>query len=210
MNIIEKINNSEFEFILASSSPRRQDLLKMLNLNFQVFPADIDEHITKQLNPPDYVTLLSKTKAKVVYSKITPIKSDVIILAADTIVVFNGEILNKPVSKENAYLMLKKLSGQTHQVFTGYTLIKGGIVDNIRSITEVSNFQVSLVTFAQLSDEEINDYIDTGSPMDKAGAYGIQEDFGSVFVSNIDGDYYNIVGLPLQKLYQDLKEIMIR
>ena len=125
-----------------------------------------------------------------------------IIITADTIVVIENHILGKPKNKIDAKRILKKLSGRTHNVYTGYSIYNSS---NNKFITDFEN---TLVTFRKLSNEEIDDYISTGSPMDKAGAYGIQDDFGAVFIEKIDGCYYNVVGLPLAKVYHSLLRII--
>ena len=200
MNIIKQINNSEYKFILASNSPRRKELLSMIGLEFEVKPANIDENITDYFDFSDYVMKLSKQKAEFIAEDLQKTNSGerYIILAADTIVVINGQVLKKPLDYKEAFEMLSLLSNNTHEVYTGFCLI------NSETKKIVTDFEVTEVTFRKLSDIEIDDYIKTGSPMDKAGAYGIQEDLGAVFVSRINGDYYNVVGLPLQNLYVSL------
>ncbi len=193
-----KLINFDVPLVLASKSPRRIKLLKNLGFDFEVMPSDVDENIPEDLQPADYVCRLSLLKARDIAEKqITP----AIILGADTTVYLNGEYLNKPKDKNNAYEILKKLSGNTHQVFTGITLI------NTKTNKELTDFQVTNVRFRELRDDEIWAYIESGSPMDKAGAYGIQDDFGAVFVDHIEGCYYNIVGLPLELTYRRLFEI---
>jgi septum formation protein len=142
------------------------------------------------------VETLSKEKAQVIAN----LHPDTIIIAADTIVWLENEVLSKPKSYDEAFKMLRKLSNNTHEVFTGITVLHKNAT---KIISKVSRTEV---TFRYLTDEEIDAYIKTGSPFDKAGAYGIQDDFGAVFVSNIKGCYYNIVGLPLSLLYDILKE----
>ncbi len=125
---------------------------------------------------------------------------DGIIITADTIVVLNKKIIGKPVDEKDAFIILKKLSSNTHQVYTGFAIY------NSRKNSTLVDYEKTFVTFRKISDKEIKDYIKTGSPMDKAGAYGIQDDFGAVFVEKINGCYYNVVGLPLFKLYENLKK----
>lgn len=205
MNIIQKINNSDYKFILGSNSPRRKELLQMIGLEFEVIVSDVDEDIPHTDNYPLYVNFLSEAKAKSVMQICTNKFDKYIILAADTIVVNNGNILNKPANFDEAFSMLSELSDNTHRVFTGFTII---IHENGKQ-TIINDFEVTEVTFRKLSDIEITDYINTGSPMDKAGSYGIQEDLGAVFVSKINGCYYNVVGLPLQKIYVKLADIFL-
>jgi len=180
--------------ILASASPRRQELLKEIYPQFEVKVADIDETLNKELNLRDALQELAKRKALAVNEVNT------LIIAADTIVVLNEEILGKPHNDLNAKAMLKKLNGKTHQVYTAYCLLKDDLV--------YTNINQSDVTFYEMSNSEINDYIQTKEPLDKAGAYGIQG-HGQKFIKEIKGDYYSIMGLPVSQLYQDLKRLAL-
>lgn len=183
--------------VLASQSPRRKKLLEQIGLSFTVVHSGFDEEaVNSNAIPREHARLLALGKAREVASKLD---GDYIVLGADTIVVLDGEILNKPKSRENASEMLNKLSGRTHTVFTGIALI------DCPSGAEISDVQATEVTFRQLNQPEIDEYIESGSPMDKAGSYGIQDDYGAVFVSRIVGCYYNIVGLPLEMVYSKLK-----
>ncbi len=185
--------------VLASSSPRRAKLLKQINLSFVVDPSDVDENGTNLPDPVDLVEHLAMLKGRDVAAR----HKDAFIIAADTIVSLNDEILGKPEDEEDAFETLKTLSDNTHQVYTGVLLCsvdQSGNISKEFSFTERTN-----VTFGALTDSEINHYISTKSPMDKAGAYGIQDDLGSLFVKRIDGDYYNVVGFPLYAFYQHVK-----
>jgi septum formation protein len=182
---------------LASKSPRRRKLLKQLNLKFKSFSVDIDESLHKKENPSDAVIRLSKEKLESAKNII----DNGIIITADTIVVLGKKIIGKPADKKDAFRILKLLSGKTHIVYTGYSVYNSY---NGKTITE---YEKTKVTFRILTIDEINEYIKGGSPMDKAGAYGIQDDFGAVFIKKIDGCYYNVVGLPLAKLYHALLRI---
>jgi len=188
-----KLNN---KVVLASASPRRKQLLSLIINEFDICPSGYDESEITIRNPNDYVTKLAYQKAHYVAKNQF---DNSVVIGADTCVVLDNEILNKPESKEHAFEMLKKLSGNTHQVFTGLSLI------HLSENKIFNSFKKTDVTFRNLTDNEIKEYIKTGSPMDKAGAYGIQDDFGAVFVSKINGCYYNIVGLPLELLYKELK-----
>lgn len=171
--------------ILASGSPRRAELMSLAGFKFDVIIPDVDESIPCGTSAENAVKLLSSKKAKYVHS----ICSDnSIIVAADTVVSIDDMILGKPHSVSDARKMLKLLSGRTHSVFTGVSVIKNGAIRTFAS--------ESLVTFYPLSDMDIDDYIKSGEPMDKAGAYGIQGK-GCLLVKNIKGDYFNIVGLPI-------------
>lgn len=186
--------------ILASKSPRRKKLLEQIGLTFKTIPAEIDENSLPNGIPPDeYVKILSLRKAKKVASIV---ETPSIILGSDTIVVLDGKVLNKPIDRKDAFRMLNTLSGNTHTVYTGIALIDTG------NGKVISDYKETKVTFRRLDEDEIWAYIDTGSPLDKAGAYGIQDDFGAVFVSHIEGCYYNIVGLPLEKFYENLKILL--
>lgn len=192
--------NIEKRIVLASESPRRKKLLALLGFDFEVIPAYIDEDsIAIDGLPEDYVQKLSLMKAEKVASKM---KDDAIVIGADTIVVLGSQVLNKPIDEYDAYNMLRQLSDNTHQVYTGLALV------DVSSKLAQTSYKKTNVTFRFLEDEEIWAYINSGSPMDKAGSYGIQDDFGAVFVSHIDGCYYNIVGLPLELLYSSLKSFV--
>ena len=178
--------------ILASQSPRRRELLSMLGLDFQIFTADIDETMDPALSVQDAVAEVCRRKAEAV-GKDHP--GDLII-AADTIVVLENRILGKPRSEEEACAMLQSLSGRQHTVMTAFCLWQDGCTD--------THVEKTHVRFRTLSAEEIAAYVATGSPMDKAGAYGIQ-DQASIFVEALDGDYYNVMGLPLCSLTKCLR-----
>ncbi len=183
---------------LASKSPRRRKLLKQLGISFKSFTVDLNEEILDGEHPVQTVKRLAEHKALLAVKKI----KKGIVITADTIVVLNNEIIGKPKNSKDAFKILSKLSGNTHQVYTGFVLF------NTESHKKITGYERTLVTFKHLSKKEIEDYINTGSPMDKAGAYGIQDDFGAVFVKRINGCYYNVVGLPLAKLYKSLMEIL--
>lgn len=184
------------KIVLASGSPRRRELLEVVGVtDFEVCPAQGEEKTQDGLSPEETVKSLSGAKAREVAAKYD---GDTVIIAADTIVCNDGRILGKPQDEAEAFSMLKALSGKVHEVYTGITLIKGETI--------VSGAECTKVEFRTLSDDEINAYIATGEPMDKAGAYGIQGK-ASLMVKKIDGDYFNVVGLPLCRLGQMLKTI---
>jgi septum formation protein len=183
---------------LASKSPRRKKLLNQLNIKFKVISIHINEESKNGETPSGMVKRLSKEKLSKARKKI----NDGIIITADTIVVIDNIILGKPKDEKDAERILKKLSGRTHTVYTGYSVFN---CTNNKSIT---NYKKTSVTFRELENDEIKNYIASGTPMDKAGAYGIQDDFGAVFIKKINGDYYNVVGLPLSGLYDSLKKII--
>lgn len=190
--------NSSIPIYLASKSPRRRRLLKQINLKFKSFSVDVDEKIHSNELPHKTVLRLSYEKLEAAKLKV---KKGVII-TADTIVVLDHHVLGKPKNKKDAFRILKILSGKTHIVYTGYS-----IYNSLNNKT-ISEYEKTEVTFRDLTDEEILDYIDGGSPMDKAGAYGIQDDFGAVFIKKINGCYYNVVGLPLAKFYHALLKVL--
>jgi len=186
------------QIYLASKSPRRAKLLKLLNLDFKTITVDLHEEIINGETPVAMVKRLASHKMDAALELV----KDGIVITADTIVVLNNNIIGKPENQKDAFNILKMLSGKTHYVYTGFALV------NIRKKINLVDYQKTAVTFRDLTDKEIKDYIRTGSPMDKAGAYGIQDDFGAVFVDKINGCYYNVVGLPLAKIYKSLKEIL--
>lgn len=190
--------SSQQKIYLASKSPRRKKLLKQLGIRFRSISVNTDEKILPGEKPYQSVIRIAQEKMNAAKKKI---KSGIII-TADTIVFLDNKILGKPLDKKSAFRMLKKLSGRTHQVYSAYCIYN---YENDRMITE---YVKTDVTFRKLLDSEINDYIKSGSPMDKAGAYGIQDDFGAVFVDRINGCYYNVVGLPLSKFYHALLRIL--
>ena len=180
--------------ILASASPRRKEILEMTNLKFKVITSDVEEIISENENPKQVTMRLAFEKAMSIAKE----NEKSIIIGADTVVVIDNEILGKPKDENEAFQMLKKLSNNTHEVITGISVID--ISQNKKYIDNV----VSKVTFKSLSEQDICDYINTKESIDKAGAYGIQG-YGSMLVKKIDGDYLNIVGLPLSKLSEILK-----
>ncbi len=187
------------KIVLASQSPRRKKLLSQLGLNFEINPSTCDERITSN-NPIDVVSDLSLQKANEVASS----SPESLVIGADTIVVLQGKILGKPENAHDAIYMLEQLSANKHSVFTGVALLKTNPhAEVIKSHTFVEE---TIVTFSALSKQEIENYVAGGSPMDKAGSYGIQDDWGSVFVERIEGDFYNVVGFPLNRFYREMKE----
>ena len=177
--------------ILASQSPRRKELLGLMGHPFIIRVADIDESMDKTLAPYDEVARVSRLKALAVERQ-----EDDIVVAADTIVVVEGTVLGKPRDEEDAFRMLRSLSGRDHQVMTGMTVVRG---EEAVTVTEVTD-----IHFRELSDTEIRAYIATGEPMDKAGAYGIQGG-AALFATHLDGDYYNVMGLPVCRLSMILR-----
>ena len=195
------------KIILASSSPRRRELMAQAGFAFEVLVSEADETIETE-TPGEMVEVLSKRKAAAVAEEIKKqgfTEASVLLVGADTMVAIDGKKLGKPKDEKGAEEMLEELSGRTHQVYTGVTLIRlkkaenGSILQESRTFSEVTD-----VSFYPLTKEEIRSYIATGEPMDKAGAYGIQGK-AAVFVKEIKGDYNNVVGLPIARLYQELK-----
>lgn len=188
-------NLNKYEIVLASNSPRRKELLQRMGVNFKVRTLfGIDESYPDSLRGEDIVCYISRNKAKAYQSSMAP---NELLITADTIVYVDGEVMGKPKNAEHAKEMLHKLSGKTHQVITGVTIV---------TAKRTENFGVtSQVKFTNITDEEINFYVDNYLPFDKAGAYGIQEWIGIVAVEEIKGSYFNVVGLPVQRLYQKLK-----
>lgn len=184
-------------FILASQSPRRRQLLEQIGAQFEVICGSADEaDVPKELSPDLYVRELAVLKANSV-AGLTD--KPALIIGADTVVVSNGKILGKPSDEQHAVQMLRELSGETHSVYTGIAVV------DTTDMKIASVYERTLVTFRELSDAEIIEYVRKYRPFDKAGAYGIQE-YAGVFVSRIDGDYCNVVGLPLCRLYTLIKD----
>lgn len=179
--------------ILASASPRRKELLSFITTDFIVRISDADESTVKELSPEE----TAKTLAAIKGDAVSELYPDNTVISADTIVVLKDKILGKPHSREEAFSMLSSLSGQTHTVFTGVQIISNGKKTVFAEATSV--------TFYPLTETEINAYIDTNEPFDKAGAYGIQGK-GSLLIKEISGDYYNVMGLPVAKLARIMRE----
>jgi len=186
------------EIILASSSPRRKELLELVNIPFKVHPSDVNEEIDQPLPPNKVVEELALRKAK----DIAKNYQQEIIIGADTIVVLSNEILGKPCNEQEAHQMLSKLQGRVHEVYSGVA-----VIDSKTGETVVSH-RVTKVHMQSLTDEQIKAYIETKEPMDKAGSYGIQG-IGAIFIEQIEGDYFNVVGLPLSLLTNILKRFEI-
>lgn len=185
--------------VLASSSPRRELLLKQIGLSFIIDPSNVDETVLESIPPGEIVQVLAKRKGVDVAAR----HNHSLVIAADTLVFANNQILGKPSDKNEAREMLLSLSNLTHEVFSGVFV---ALTSDHGKITQSFTFsERTKVTFSALSETEVDYYIASGSPFDKAGAYGIQDDLGSLFVKNIDGDYYNVVGFPINAFYQHLK-----
>ena len=201
------------QIILASQSPRRKELLEQIGLEFEICPAKGEEIITKTI-PEEVVMELSRQKAEEVagllssygkeHSDITT-PSDILVIGADTVVAYDGEILGKPIDEADAKRMLTMLSGNTHSVFTGVTLV---LIDKSGKAGELVFFEKTDVKMHAMTELEIDRYIATGEPMDKAGSYGIQGKC-AIYIEKIEGDYNNVVGLPIARIYQELKKIGI-
>ncbi len=184
--------------ILASQSPRRAVLFRQIGLDFVVRPSTIHEKIHDDLSYQDNVRQLALHKAQDIASKV----EKGVVIGSDTIVVIDNIVLGKPASAAEAFAMLSRLSGRTHTVYTGFSIV------DAETKKYYIDHEQTLVTFRRLNDAEITDYIAGGSPMDKAGAYGIQDDFGAVFVEKIDGCYYTVVGFPLAKFYTAFRKFI--
>ncbi len=179
--------------MLASRSPRRAELLKNMGLSFEIMTPLVDEDISIE-DPGKLARILAVKKAESVLEKIP----EGIVIGADTIVYHRGKVLGKPANAREAVRMLSSLSGSTHQVFTGFTIIHVGH-------DRISSVEMTRVTFRTLESWEIKDYVDSGSPFDKAGAYGIQDK--AFLVESIDGCYFNVIGFPVVRFYEALKQI---
>ena len=176
------------DIILASQSPRRKELMGQIGLKFKVISPNVDEHMEGNPSPAQLVEELSLRKARAVERQAD---GEALIVAADTVVALEGTVLGKPEDEREAFAMLSALAGNRHYVYTGVTVLRDG-----RAVTQ---HEVTTVTFRELEPDEISSYIATGEPMDKAGAYGIQG-LGALLVSGIEGDYFNVMGLPVYRL----------
>jgi septum formation protein len=184
--------------ILASQSPRRKILLKQIGLKFRVIPSHVSEVLFPNESPGDNAKRIAIDKASEVAARLRK----GIVIGADTIVVLDHHVLGKPTSKDDAKRMLKLLSGREHSVYTGFALI------DVESKKHVEGVEETKVRFRHLDEKEIVSYIDSGSPMDKAGSYGIQDDYGAVFVEKVIGCFYNVVGFPLARFYSTLQRFI--
>lgn len=193
--IIDKLN--DYKIILASRSPRRQQLLRELGLKFDVVIREYEELYPEGMSGEEIARYVAHEKAALFKNEIS---NNEIVIAADTIVWCNSKVLGKPLNRKEAICILKEISGNTHEVITGVSL---------RTQSKEFTFSESTkVTFEALSNEEISYYIDNYKPFDKAGAYGIQEWIGIIACSHIDGSYFNVVGLPVQRLYKELQSFV--
>ena len=184
------------KIILASKSPRRKKILNLIGLDFIIKPSNVDEHLNLDLTPEDFVQYWSKKKAE----KISVINENKLIIGADTIVSLDGKILGKPKNKEQSYFMLKSLSGQTHKVITGVTIINKQ-KNILRTFSETTKVYVKDIT-----NNDIIYYINNYSTLDKAGGYGIQDWF-TIWIKKIDGCFYNVMGFPISKFYKNYIEL---
>ncbi|MBY0427477.1 MAG: Maf family nucleotide pyrophosphatase [Cytophagales bacterium] len=183
------------KIILASSSPRRKKILEDAGISFEIYPSNILEVYPDDLAIENIPSYLAEKKAEAVKSKF----KNAIVLSADTIVAFNNEIMEKPINGKEAARMLQTLSGQTHQVITGVSIVYKN--------ESISFTDITLVTFKELSSEEIDYYVNHYQPFDKAGAYGIQEWLGLIGVQSISGSYFNVMGLPIHRVYSELTKL---
>lgn len=192
--------NIPCRLVLASQSPRRNSLMRHVGFTFDTIVPNVDEDsVPTSMQPASYVEHLALLKAS---AASTACSDDAIVIGSDTTVVLDGVVLNKPVDAEDAFRMLRALSGRTHTVYTGLALVHAS------SLRQRISSRSTHVTFRDLGNEEIHAYISSGSPLDKAGAYGIQDDFGAMFVHRVEGCYYTIVGLPLELLYTELRKFI--
>jgi septum formation protein len=181
--------------ILASQSPRRKILLKQMGMKFRVVPSRVSEVLSPSQTPGDNAKRIALEKASEVATRL----KKGIVIGADTIVVLDHHVLGKPTSKDDAKRMLKLLSGREHSVYTGFALI------DVESKKHTAGVEETKVQFRKLDENEIVLYVNSGAPMDKAGSYGIQDDFGAVFVEKVNGCFYNVVGFPLARFYSMLQ-----
>lgn len=190
----ERENRKLKSIILASASPRRKEIFTLADLSFEVLPSSVEEVVTKEM-PHEVVMELASQKAWDIWEKT---QKDRMVVGADTVVACDGKILGKPKDEEDAFKMLSMLSGRTHQVYTGVSLIWKN--------REHTFYEETEVTFYPMTEEEISKYISTKEPMDKAGAYGIQGK-AAAFIRGICGDYYNVVGFPIARFLQEVRQL---
>ncbi|MFA8436451.1 MAG: Maf-like protein [Marinifilaceae bacterium] len=188
-------NLKKYNIILASQSPRRHQMLKELGLTFEIRTKDVEEVYPEHLEAEEVPVYLAELKAE---AFVSDLQDDELVITADTVVCLGDQILGKPADRQEAFDMIRGLSGCSHRVISGVCLMSKEKKVAFPAITHVH--------FKELSDEEINYYIDTYKPFDKAGAYGIQEWIGFVGIDSIEGSYFNVVGLPIQRLYEELKK----
>jgi septum formation protein len=184
--------------ILASQSPRRKSLLRQIGLTFSVKPSEVPENLLDHETPEHNAKRIALSKAL----KVANSRKRGIVIGADTIVVLRRDILGKPRSHREAKRMLRRLSGRMHTVYTGFALV------DVETGQRIVDIEKTKVWFRTLSAEEIDEYVASGSPMDKAGAYGIQDDYGAVFVKRVEGCFYNVVGFPLTRFYNALQQML--
>lgn len=189
------MSSAGIKYLLASQSPRRAELMRYIADEFEILPSDCDETVPDGIEPEEIPELLAARKAL----SVSRLKKDRLVIGCDTVVIIDGVILGKPHTPDRAISMLKTLSGRTHTVVSGVCICYKG--------KTMSFSQKTLVSFYELSEEEIRDYVQSCKPLDKAGAYGIQ-DKGGLFVREISGDYYNIVGLPVARLKREIDKLI--
>ncbi|MBE5934900.1 MAG: septum formation protein Maf [Lachnospiraceae bacterium] len=205
-----KRKNKLSKVILASNSPRRREILEQVGISFDVIPSDLEEVIT-QTEPNKIVLELSMQKAEDVYNKAlkdilssSDEENEHIIIAADTVVEVDGKIMGKPKDRQDAYNMINAIQGRTHNVLTGVTLI---ICNGFSNTRKISFYESTEVEIYDLTDEEINKYLDSDESYDKAGAYAVQGLFAA-YVRKLNGDYYNVVGLPISRILRELRGML--
>ena len=189
------MSSAKIKYLLASQSPRRAELMKYITDEFEILPSDCDETVPDGIEPEEIPELLAARKAL----SVSRLKKDRLVIGCDTVVIIDGVILGKPHTPDRAISILKTLSGRTHTVVSGVCICYKG--------KTMSFSQKTLVSFYELFEEEIRDYVQSCKPLDKAGAYGIQ-DKGGLFVREISGDYYNIVGLPVARLKREIDKLV--
>lgn len=203
----------DYRIVLASGSPRRKEILEQLDLEFEVWPSDEDESVITEKDPSKLCEALSSLKAESVTAAIKTYNlahpditspQDIMVIGSDTIVVCDGDVLGKPADEEDAVRMLLQLQGRTHEVYTGVTLF---FMDKGGRCGKYSFHDVTKVSFYPMSEAEIKEYVSTGEPKDKAGAYGIQGK-AAKYIKGINGDFYNVMGFPASKFYLEIKGLL--
>lgn len=193
-----------YRIILASESPRRKEIMEQMDITYETMPSNVKEE-AEENSPEKLVEALAIVKARDVVNRLRSVKEDLIIIGADTMVFHQGNALGKPKDREDAIKMLNALSNDTHEVYTGVCIIiRRHSQDNDNVLDDQIAFSVCTQVVVQpLTSEQVEDYVDSGEPLDKAGAYAIQGKFG-IYIKEIHGDYYNVVGFPIAKIYEKL------
>lgn len=194
------------KFVLASASSRRRDILNQIGIDFEVIESNADEELSEKYSPEKYVEVLAERKAETVFNSVSDTETELVVIAADTIVVYGSEILGKPEDKKDAFKTLRMLQGNKHSVYTGISVFYR---NEYGDFVKETDFDKAYVYMNSISDSEILNYIESEEPLDKAGSYAIQGK-GAMFIEKVDGDFYTVVGLSPSKLYKIFNNIGVK